>query len=876
MMGRLWRRLVFWWHRDRIEAELREEIETHRALRESALRRRDDVQPEVSSRRVMGNDTLAREDARGVWIAPWCESVLLDSRQGLRSLGRRPAATAAIFLTIAVGTAALTTAVAVAHTVLLKDTPYANAERVVQLLQVRDGRGRSDVAWADIDAIRRAGIFEHVSFAWLRSVSLAGDQLPENARGVYTDAELFPLLGTAPLLGRWPSRTDEQDNTRPVVISHALWQRRYQLDPAAIGSTVHINGDPHVIVAVMPEPFRFPSPYYVWGDLWLLRQPGHPTFTEPTRPMVLSFALLQKGQSRQQAQTRLDAVAASLEEAYPDSHGGVGLRLTEWAASLRRNARPTLLMLLAAAAAVFLIVCINVVNLLLCRGLDRSAELATRVSLGAGGARLVRQLLTETLLLFGAAGLCGIALAAWITSIVASSAPFDIARMREAALTWPIGLIGFIVTMVAGGIVGLVPARRAVRGARQHALTSRSATAHRHGRRMQQSLIAAEIAMATALGCGAVSIAIHASRQAAIDAGFDTTNLVQARMAVPPERYPDYVAEASVLQELLLRLRSHPAIASAAVVDLPPGVAGSAQPAVLLGTDPRPQRVQDLRSAALRVVSDGYFETLRLMPRSGRLLRSGSAESAPVAVVNETFVRTHLDGRDPLTSQLYVTFDGIAALESTPRLVVGVVPDIPEDVLHKPAPPAVYVPVGQGPGGRMAIVARGRQSTDLGTVIREALAATLPNTAVNGLVMPLGELMSSEFARTRASLRMVGALAIVALGLAVVGVYGVIAHGIQHRTREFGIRLALGMTPSGVRRMVLREGAWLLIVGLSLGSVAATWLGPSVRALVVGADQLPVVLALVVVIAILLVTVMAGCDIPARRAARVDPSSALR
>lgn len=876
MLGNVWRRLMFWWRHDHIEAELREEMETHRALRESALRRLDDAHPAAASRRAMGNETLSREDARGVWISPLLESVLLDARHGVRALTRRPAATAAILLTIAIGTAALTTAAAVAHTVLLKDTPYANADRIVQVLQVREGRGRSEVASVDIDAIRDAGVFSEVSFAWLRSVSLTGAQLPENARGVYTDPHLFPLLGTPPLLGRWPSAADAAQDVPPVVISHNLWRRRYQLAPGAIGSTVNINGSPHVIVAVMQEEFRFPSPYYVWGDLWLLRQPEHPSLTEPTRAILLSFALLHEDSSQELAQARLDTVAAGLQTAYPDSHTNVGLRVTEWAASLRRNAQPTLLMLLAAAAVVFLIVCINVVNLLLCRGLDRSAELTTRVSLGAGGSRLMRQLLTETTLLFAAAGACGIALAAWTTRVVAASAPFDIARMHETTLTWPVGGAGLIVTLVAGVIVGWLPAGRAVSCARVNPMSSRSTTTHRQGRRTQRGLIAIEIALATTLGCGAVGIAMLASTQSAIDAGFDTTHVVQGRMSIPPDRYPDPTSEARVLHELLQRLRAHPAVLSASVVDIPPGVAGGPEPSMKLESDPAPSHVRDLRSTALRVTSDGYFETLGLEPVRGRLLRAAGEERAPVAVVNETFVRTYLKDHNPVGSRIHVTFDGLMALESTPRTIVGVVPDLPEDVLYKPAPPAVYVPVGQGPAGRMAIIARGRHSAELGRIIRESLAATLPNAAVNGLVMPLGDLMSSEFARTRASLRMVGALAVVALGLAVIGVYGVIAHGIQHRTREIGIRLALGMTPRGVRQMVLREGVWLLVIGLSLGSIAAMWLGPTARSLVVGADRLPVLPALAIVVVTLLVAVMAGCDIPARRAAGVDPSTALR
>lgn len=876
MAGNAWRRLWFWLRRQRIEAELREEIETHRSLREDALRRFDDPSPAAASHRALGNVTLAREDARGVWIWPWLESVALDLRHGLRSLRRRPTLTLAIFLTIAIGTAALTAAAAVAHTVLLKATPYDNADRIVQLQHVREGRPRSEIASVDIDAIRRADALEQVSFAWTRGVSLTGAQLPENARGVYTDLGLFPLLGTAPLLGRWPSTMDAEAATPPVVISHALWRRRYQFNPDVVGTTVAISGQPHVIVAVMPEDFRFPSPYYVWGELWMLRPPNHPSLVEPTRPILLTFGLLREGQSREAAQARLDAVAAGLATEYPATHADTSFRVTDWAGPLRRNARPTLLLLLGAAAMVFLIVCINVVNLLLCRGLDRAAEMHTRTSLGAGGGRLVRQLMTETTVLFLIGGLCGVVLASWMARAVATIAPFDIARMNETSLTWPVALAGLAVTLMAGMLVAWFPARRTVKTAARGPAATRSATTHAHGRRVQRGLIAIEIGLAVALGCSAVSIAMHASAQMKLDAGFDTTHVIQGRMAIPTDRYPDAAAEARVLTELLERLRSNPAIAAAAVVDIPPGVAGAAQPVVALDDEPTPVRVQDLRSAAARVMSDGYFETLGLRAVAGRLLRAASEEPAPVAVVNEAFVRTYLAGRDPLASGLRVTFDGLAGLDSTRRTIVGVVPDIPEDVLYRPAPPTVYVPVGQGPSSRMAIVARGRNTSDLGLVVREALNATLPNTAVNGLVMSLGDLMASEFARTKASMRLVGALAVVALGLAVIGVYGVIAHGVQHRSREIGIRLALGVTPSGIRRMVLSEGAWLLAIGVTAGSALAVWFAPVARSLMVGVDTMAVAMPLAIAAGVLAVAVLAGCAIPASRAAAVDPATALR
>lgn len=876
-MGRLWRRLQFWWNRDRIEADLREEMETHRRLREHALREGDAVLPAARSRRVMGNTTLAVEDAKAVWLWPWLESVGLDLRHGVRGLRRQPTLTLTALLTIAVGSGALTTASAVAYTVLLKPPPYANADRLVQILQVHDGRRRSQVASVDIDAMRSATTLDGVAFAGLSSVSLTGAELPENVRAVETDRHLFPTLGTAPALGRWPSEEDDAGAVRSVVLSHHLWQRRYQGRSDVIGQRLDLNGRPHVILAVMPEQFLFPAPYYVRGDIWIQRSAGHPTLVEPERALMLGFAVLKRGVTRAQAQAEVDVLASQLQSAYPGSHAGVTFHLADWAGSIRQGSRPALLMFIAAAAAVFLIVCINLFNLLLCRGLDRASEMATRASLGAGRGRLARHLVTETVVLFAAGGTAGLLLAVWLAKGTAAIATFDIPRMNETYVGWQVAVASFGLTCVAGLLVGIVPALRASRsGVVASGIANRAVTHHRRGRLIQRLLIASEIGLALVLVCGAGAIATHASTLSAEQAGFDITRLVQARVTLPVNQYPDVLTQATFYRDLLAGLRAHPSIAAAGITDVPPGLAAGASPAVRLGSDPASLRAQDLRPAAIRVISEGYLETLGLRALAGRLLVPLDKGVPLVAVVNETFARTYLADA-PVGSRLRVTLDGLAQLDPADREVVGVVADIREDVLYRPAPPTVYIPLTQGESSRMAIVLRAAAGDiDLGPVVRAEVAKVAPGLAVNGLVMPLADLMESEFARTRLSLRLVGGLALIAVILAIVGVYGVTAHGVQHRSREIGIRLALGLTPGAVRRMVLAEGVVLLGVGVAAGSTGAVWTLPLIRSLVVGLDHVPVAGPVAVAALVLTGAVIAGCDLPARRASRVDPATALR
>ena len=876
ILGSIGRRLSYWLGRNQREAELREEIEAHRLLREDALRDRGHQAPEAASRRALGNVTLAVEDTRGVWIWPWLESVLMDLRHGLRSLVRHRTHTITALATLAIGSGALAAAVALAHTVLFKPIPYANADRLVQVLQVRDHRPRVEIAAIDIDRLRGARSLEAVSFSYNTSVSLSGNGLPENARGIYTDAYLFPALGTQPALGRWPSESDARSDTPPLVLSHQLWQRRYQGRTDVVGELVNVNGKPHAIMAVMPPEFRFPAPYFVTGDLWLFRDAIHPSLKEPDRPLLLGVALLAEGVTRARAQAEVEAIASTLQADRPESHAGVSLRLMDWAGTIRQGSRQTLLLLVAAAAVVFLIVCINLFNLLLCRGIDRASEMTTRASLGAGRARLVRHLVTETIVLFAAGGLLGLMVAVWLSRGIAAIASFDIPRMNEIQLEWPVAALTFAVVCAAGLLVGLLPAWQVTSARRiSRDRLTRSMTHDRRGRLVQRALIASEIGLAVVLVCSASAIATHAAHLSAADGGFDASGLVQARITLPADRYPEIAQQSAVLDGVLERLRARPEIQAAGAVDLPPGLSGAVSRSVQLDRDPPPQRLQDLRPAAVRVASAGYLETLGLRPTAGRFI-AATDRATPVAVVNEEFVRVHLAGRNPIGARVRVTVDGLGQLDAHHRTIVGVVPNIREDVLYRPVPPAVYIPMTQAPSRRMAFVLRTTAAAGVAPLVRAAIADAAPGIAVSGLVMPLDDLMKSEFAKTRLSLRLVGGLALIALVLAMIGVYGVTAHGVRHRTREIGIRLALGLAPAGIRRMVLGEGLILLLAGLTGGSLLAVWLLPFVPSLVVGLQEVPVLAPLATAAVILAAAVAAGCDIPARRAARVDPMTALR
>jgi putative ABC transport system permease protein len=874
------RRITFWLRRRRLAEELREEMETHRALREETLAREGIPDAAVQSRRALGNLTLASEDARDVWIWPWLDSLVRDTRYTMRLVWRRPAFAFTCIATIAIGAGALTSVLSVVHAVLISPPPYPNHARIVQIDQVIKGRVFDEVSPPDVRALRERGRaigIEDVTTAWTSSVSLSGGQLPERARMVYTDSRAFAMLGTPPAMGRLPSRADEEPGAPPVVLlGHALWSQQLSSDRAIIGKLLRINGKPYSVIGVMPPEFRFPAPYWSGGDLWLLRSVYDQSLPDSRDQMLLAFGLLAEGVSLDRVQREVDAVAASLDARYPAA-ASVGLRLMPYAATVRASARPRLLLIFGASALVLLIVCVNVVNLLVGRNIDRHRELVARAALGAGRARIARQLMTETLLLFATGGAAGVLLAIWGSRAIVSIRSFSIPRMEEAAVTLPVATLAFGAVVLAAAIVGLVTALQGT-SASQLALDAagaRGASHTRRGRRLQRVLVAAEVALALILLCGAGVLLEGARAQARIDPGFDTAGLLHARVTLARDKYVTPASQRAVLDQIVASLEAIPGARRAAVVDVPPGVGGSNARAVVLDTDSPPAGTRDLRQANIRIASASYFDTLGIRARAGRLLTPADNESTPVAVVNDAFVAAHFAGRPAIGRQIRVVLPGSTFSTAPLRTIVGVYPNIREKTLYEPTPPTVYLPLDARDATRMAVLVRSdRPIGELTLDVRRAISAADAEQAAYGF-LTLGELMDSELSLNKLNLQLLGTLGAVALLLAVIGVYGVTAHAVRQRTREIAIRLALGVTPAAVKRLVLRECGLLIAGGFLAGGITAVWSASLLRSQVYGIhDTSPVTFALAAVV--LALAVLAGCYLPARRAARVDPALVLR
>ena len=872
------RRLHYWLNRRRMEEALREELETHRAMREAALSDRGAPDPAAVSRHALGNVTLAQDDARDVWIWPWLDGLIRDAKFTLRWMHRRPGFAGTCIATIAIGTGALASVLSIVHVVLLSPPPYPNHARIVQITQVSRGRLLDEVSAAEVLALRtHGGAIEQVTTAWTSSVSLSGGSLPERARMVFTDSRAFAMLGTPPAIGRLPSLADEASDAPPVVmLGHTLWVQQFAADRDVLGRPLKIDGHTYIVIGVMPQEFRFPAPYWSSGDLWLLRGAADASWPATRDGNLLAFGLLAEGATLERAQQDADAVAASLDARFPAA-GPIGLRLVPYGHTVRSAARPRLLLILAAAVLVLLIVCVNVVNLMLGRGIERHRELAARAALGAGRARLVRQLITETVVLFTVGGIGGVLLAFWGSRAIVAMSSFSIPRMNEASVNGPVAGIALATVLVAALIVGVVIAAQATSRGRLglDAAGARGASEGHRWRGLQRLLVAAEVALAFVLLCGAGVLVEGARAQAHVSAGFDASTIVHARVTLPRDKYADAASQRQVLTRIVDALAAIPGVRQAGAVDVPPGVGGSNARAVSLDTDPPPASARDLRQVNVRIADARYFETLGLTARAGRLFTARDDDAANVVIVNEAFVSTHLGGAPAIGRRIRVLLRGAAASPAPLRTIVGVYPDIKEKTIYEPTPPTIYLPLDARDATRMAVLVRtDRPVGEMTQAMRAAIASVDPEQAAYGF-MTLGDLINSELSLNALSLRLLGSLGIVALLLAVIGVYGVMAQAVRQRTREIAIRLALGVTPSVVKRLLLRE-CLLLVAGAFLaGGAAAIWVAGVLRSLVYGINTTSP-LTFVTTAALLAVAVLAGCYIPARRAARTDPALVLR
>jgi putative ABC transport system permease protein len=806
------------------------------------------------------------------------ETLLKNIRYSLRLWLKKPGFTLISVLTLALGIGATTAIFTVVNAVLLRPLPYPEPERIMALWPARPGSGYQGVSEAKFVFWREhSQSFDGVAATQGigSGVNLSGGNEPEFVSGVRVSADFFRVLGVHPAIGR--DFTDEQDSPageRVAILSDGLWRSRFAADPAVLGGTVSINGMDYTAIGVMPPAFRY-------GDRvdLLLPMRTNPASREEGHNYTV-LARLKPGVTQGQASAELRMVFDGFKDAFPKMlwRGEEGIRSEPYLATLTSDVRPMLFIMFGAVGFVLLIACANVANLQLTQAAGRVSEMAVRQALGASWSGIVVQLLTEGVLLALVGGLAGLLLAQWGVEALASFIPTQlIPRTGEIGFDWRVLVFTLGASLLTGVIFALAPAVKAARVDVNHALKQGGKGAIGDDRgRMRSMLIVSEIALALILLVGAGLLIRTFVSLRKVDPGFDPRNVLTFEVAPNGHQYNTTAKNIDYFERALDRITKIPGVEAAAVTsNLPLG-------RWLNLTVEVEGRENSQRSTEYRMITPEYFNVMRMAIKRGRAFsEADNAAGEPVAIVNESYARLVFKDADPLAQRVIVER---SVPNSRPCQVVGVVSDLKQFGLNSTAPTAVFVPVAQVPD---KLLLRARQFVTMKFAIRTSvdplsLSATAKGQMLNvDASLPVSNLQSLEqivslsLAQDRFNTTLLGLFAGIGLLLAVIGIYGVMAYSVAQRTREIGIRIALGAGSRSVLKLVLSRGLILALMGVTIGLAGAFALTRLLSSLLYGVT--PTDPLTFVVTAVLLTGVaLAACFVPARRATKVDPMVALR
>ncbi len=864
--------------RRRRDEELREEIEGHlaEAVRARTQRGESASEAEAAARRELGNALLVREVTRDTWGWGVVDELVQDASYALRVLRRNPGFSAVALLTLALGIGANVAIFDVVHAVLLRPLPLPDDERLV--IVGPEWRGSiGSVAPADfLDLRRQNTVF--AGMAAVRAVNLdlrAGEQ-PERREGVIVTPEFFDVVGVKPRLGRG-FLPDEQGAGRDhvVVIGDSLWRSRFGASPDVLGQPLLLDNEPYSVIGVAPPGFRFPED----AELWL-----PPRFAVPQRIGELkdpsqnrgshyfdTYARLRPGVSYREAQADVGLIMARIAQADPtaDARGGVLVRnLRE---HLVGESRRALLVMLGAVALVLLVACANVASLLLARGAARQREIAVRTALGASRGRLARLVLTESLVLGLLGSGLGIALAGACVPLLVRLVPESAQNLVRLRLDPLVLVFALATALVTSLVFGLSPAFVAMAGRGAAALhdAARASTAGRGRRSLQRLLVTAETALALMLLAGAGLLVKSFLRMRGVDPGFRPAGVLSMGVNLPPAAYREAPRRIAYAREALANVLRVPGVAAAALVTRVPLRPGSSSRGVRVeGRSYPPEQQVEKIIPNYVAVSPGYFRTLGIALVSGREFSRDDGPDRPrVAVVSAALAEAFWPGESPIGRRLELNDDKLE--------VVGVAGDVHTASLWQRPLPLLYVPYEQDPWSFMSFVTRSEPDpAAVAGAVRRAIQAVDASLPVTG-VRTLEQVVAESLAPRRFHTGLLGAFAALALVLAMMGVYGVLSYAVAQRTREIGIRAALGAEPGRLFREVVVEGLRVVGVGAILGLAGAFAARSALTTLLFEVSPLdPATLAIVVVL--LVAVSVSACLVPARRAMRVDPVTALR
>lgn len=877
----LWRRLLFYVRRDKFDRDLEEEMSFHLEMKQEENLRKgmDEKEARYAAQRQFGNQTLLKEVSRDMWAFMWLEALWQNLRYSARLLVKKPGFTVMAALTLALGIGATTAIFSVVYSTLFESMPYPKPEQLVMVWSKTNQRRNSSSAGDYLEWKRRSTSFQYLE-AWSgETFNVATAERPEQIQAALMTPGFFQMTGDPLLMGRdFLPEEGEAGKDRVVIMSHRIWSQYFGSNREIVGQQIRMNGEPYTVIGVASPGMRDRMPSQLWIPLvFKPEQLNHQTRG------ILVMGRLKDGISIQQANTEMQAITQQLAEEFPQSNAN-------WEASvepLQNNFIPertirNLWLLLGAVGFLLLIGCVNIANLLLARGTTRQREVAIRASIGASRARLFGQFITESLVLAIIGGVLGIYLSRLIIDGILAILPFQMLPSEaDVRISIPVLLFTLLATLFAGLLFGCAPAWQASRLDLNEVLKQSGRTGTGiGGRSVRRVLVVVEFALALTLLAGGGLALRSFWNLTSLDLGIHTDNVLTFYLPVPQGRFKEAERAGPYYRQLLEKVEAVPGIETTAVTTgLPLRGSGLGRSFRITGAPPLAPGAR--QNTGFQMVTPGYFETFGIRVIKGRhFTEQDTAASTRVAMVNETFVNQYFSDVDPLTQRIVMTqLTMPGSTQNGPEVewqIVGVFHNTRGgDGLRGNDSPVMYVPFWQSPWPRASVAVKTTGDPEL---ITRSLAAAInsidPDIPLAG-VRTMNQVLSESLAFDRFVMVLYGSFAALALMLAAIGIYGVMAFSVVQRTQEFGIRMALGAAGGQILSLVLREGVMLAFLGLSLGLGGAYLVGRALQSTLYGVSALDI-LAFSTVAVVLLAAALLACYFPARRASRVDPMVALR
>ena len=800
------------------------------------------------------------------------ETLLQDSRFALRMMRKHPGFSLTVIITLAIGIGANATIFSVVNAVLMEPLPYKEPDRLIRIWESNQGQGRTEVSVSVPnfqDWQKQQSVFEQLAASEVTTFNLTGSGEPQRIAAARISANLVPTLGVSPQLGRsFLPEEEKSGNNHVALLSHKLWQRQFGSDPSLVNKTILLNGESYTVVGIMPREFQFTG-----RELWvpLVLDPAkEPWRADRGNRNLAVVGRLKSDVTFDQATAEMNVLARRLEEQNPQTNTGWGLRLRtfyDWI--VPENVRLSMLALFGAVYLLLLIACANVANLLLARASTRQQEMAVRATLGAGPARLMRQLLIESLLLAGLAGLVGLFLTSWGTRLIVSSNLQNIARLSETHINGRVLAFALVISAIAAVTFGLAPAWWASHLNLSERLKEGSrSSGSRRAHRLRSVLVVSEVTLAVLLLVGAGLLVRTVRRLQAVPLGFTPENLMTMQVSLPGSKYGAPEQRINFFSQLLDQLRGVPGVIDAGATEGVPVTAGDwAMEITIEGND----EINKARtSAEAHVATPNYFKTIGVPLLQGHEFVDHYRGDRPLeVVVSESFARRYWPNEDPIGKRFRPDINNPFGT------VIGVVGDVRNVDPQKESLPAFYFPYGYiAMPGLVVVVRTATQPESFAKTLRTQVTRIDADQPVYN-VRTMSEIVANATSQQRFQAVLLSLFGIVALLLVAVGVYAIVAHAIRQRTREIGVMMALGASTKKIFVMVIRQGMRDVLLGLILGLAGSflltRWLSSSIFGLTPNDP-----LTFIAVALMLILVSFVACYLPARRATRVDPLTVLR